>query len=128
MGVETGCNDQGLAFSEETLKIQEPDPQGMSLVYLVRMILEESSSLEVLPHYFEKNPVVGAYGTIWSDRKSGEGLLAELTPTAWNIIRLQGPLLWDFNHFYSDNLLEQQSQVNNLFPDPDRGNTCKRVS
>ena len=125
LGVETGSNAEGLAFSEETLKIEEPDPQGVSLVYLVRMILEECSSLAELPRYFEAYPVVGAYGTIWSDRKSGEGLLAELTPTAWEIIRLEGSLLWDFNHIYSPALRKQQTQAKNLFPDPDRETLAK---
>jgi tetratricopeptide (TPR) repeat protein len=120
LGIETGSNVQGLAFSEETLKIQEPDPQAMSLVYLVRMILEECSSLSELPDYFEKYPVVGAYGMIWSDRKAGEGQLIELTPTAWNSIPLKDSLLWDFNHIVSPNLLEQQTQSKNFFPDPDR--------
>ena len=120
LGVETGSNERGLAFSEETLKIKEPDPQAMSLVYLVRMILEESSSLAELPDYFEKYPVVGAYGTVWSDRKSGEGQLIELTPKAWNSIPLKDSLLWDFNHILSPDLLGQQTQSKNFFPDPDR--------
>ncbi|MCJ7623866.1 MAG: carcinine hydrolase/isopenicillin-N N-acyltransferase family protein, partial [Anaerolineaceae bacterium] len=119
-GVETGYSDQGLAFSEETLNIKKPNPDGFSLVYLVRLIMEECSTLDQLPEYFNRYPVVGAYGTVWSDQKSGRGLVAELTPTAWEIIKMDGSLLWNFNHLDSDNLIAQQTAGVNLSPDPDR--------
>jgi predicted choloylglycine hydrolase len=81
MGVETGHNSQGLTFSEETLNVREPNPDGFSLPYLIRIIMEECGSLADLPAYFDHYPVVGAYGTVWSDRRAGKGMVAELTPT-----------------------------------------------
>lgn len=108
MGVETGYNDRGLAFSEETLRIREPNPAGFSLVYLVRMALEECSTLEELYPLFDRYGTVGAYGTAWSDRHSGEGVVAELTPTEWALIEMDGPILWNFNHFYDPGLRARQ--------------------
>ncbi len=120
MGVETGYNDQGLTFSEETLNVVKPNPDGFSLPYLTRIILEECNGLGQLPAYFERYPVVGAYGTVWSDRSSGRGLVAELTPWAWARIDMQEPILWNFNHIYSDELRSQQIPRVNINPDLDR--------
>lgn len=120
MGVETGYNDQGLTFSEETLAVNKPNPEGFSLPYLVRIIMEECGSLDELPEYFERYPVVGAYGTVWSDRRGGRGLVAELTPWEWACIDQETPLLWNFNHLYSNVLLPQQKPRVNINPDLDR--------
>jgi hypothetical protein len=108
LGVETGYNDQGIAFSEETLPIREPNPDGFSLPYLVRMALEECSTLDALAPLFDRYPTVGAYGCVWSDRKAGRGFVAELTPKGWATIEMKGSLLWNFNHFYDPQLRWQQ--------------------
>ena len=107
-GVETGYNDQGLAFSEETLPIREPNPNGHSLPYLVRAALEECSTLEELAPLFDRCPTVGAYGCVWSDRAAGRGFVAELTPTGWAAHEMQDSLLWNFNHFYNAEIRVQQ--------------------
>lgn len=125
MGVETGYNDQGLTFSEETLNVTQPNPDGHSLIYLIRAIMEECGSLDELPAYFDRYPVVGAYGTVWSDRKRGRGMVAELTPSAWAPIEMKEPLLWNYNHLYSAQLQPQQKQRTNLNPDLDRESVAR---
>jgi predicted choloylglycine hydrolase len=120
MGVETGYNDQGLTFSEETLGVVKPNPEGFSLVYLVRMIMEECGTLDELPEFFDRYPVVGAYGTVWSDRQTGKGMVAELTPWGWARTDQKTSLLWNFNHLYSPELQEQQVPGLNVSPDLDR--------
>lgn len=114
MGVETAFNDQGLAFSEETLSISQPNPAGFPLVYLVRMVLEECASLDELAPFFDRYSTVGAYGTAWSYRVSGEGAIVEFTPTAWVKMPMEGTILWNFNHFYDAVLRQQQHPQSSL--------------
>ena len=113
-GVETGYNNQGLSFSEETLSVREPNPDGFSLPYLARMALEECATLEQLYPLFDSHPTVGAYGTVWGSRGQGTGMVAELSPVGWSAIPLQGPLLWNFNRFYSPKLKALQHPRVNL--------------
>jgi len=113
-GVETGYNDRGLTFSEETLTVREPNPGGFSLTYLVRMALEECATFEELYALFDRYPVIGAYGCVWGQIKQGRGLVAELTPTAWKAKEMDGPLMWNFNHLYDSELRGQQHPRTNL--------------
>ncbi len=114
MGVETGYNDRGLCFGEETLWIKKPNPGGFSLPYLIRMILEEASSIDEIYPYFDKHKTIAAYGCVWSDLKSGRGVVVELTPTAWARNELKGSLLWNFNRIYDPGLAGQQLPRRNL--------------
>jgi predicted choloylglycine hydrolase len=108
MGIETGYNDKGLAFSEETLRIQNPNPGGFSIIYLARIALEECSSIDELYPLFDKYPVIGAYGTVWSDRDTGRGIVAELTAAGWAAKKLTESILWNFNHIYDEKLKKHQ--------------------
>ncbi len=114
MGVETGYNDKGLCFGEETLWIKKPNPGGHSLPYLIRMILEEADSLDEIYPYFDKHPTIAAYGCVWSDLKKGRGAVVELTPTAWAKNELKDSLLWNFNRIYDPKLAEQHLSRRNL--------------
>ncbi len=117
MGVETGYNDQGLSFGEETLRIKKPNPNGYSLPYLIRMIMEDCSSLDDIYPYFDKYPTIAAYGCVWSDLDAGRGAVVELTPTAWAKNELVGPILWNFNRIYDPVLADQQRpsrSINNI--------------
>jgi predicted choloylglycine hydrolase/tetratricopeptide (TPR) repeat protein len=117
MGVETGYNDQGLSFGEETLRIKKPNPNGYSLPYLIRMIMEDCSSLDDIYPYFNKYPTIAAYGCVWSDLDAGRGAVVELTPTAWAKNELTGPILWNFNRIYNPKLADQQRpsrSINNI--------------
>ncbi len=114
MGVETGYNDKGLCFGEETLQITKPNPGGFSLPYLIRMIMEEASSLDEIYPFFDKYPTIAAYGTVWSDLRAGKGVAVEVTPTAWAKNELKKSLLWDFNRFYDSKLAEQQKPACNI--------------
>jgi predicted choloylglycine hydrolase len=111
MGVETGYNNKGLGFSEETLSIKEPNPNGFSLPYLIRMVLEECSSLDSIDPWLEKYHTIAAYGSVWSDLHAGRGAVVEITPTAWAKNELKGNILWDFNRIYDANLTVQQKAV-----------------
>jgi len=108
MGVETGYNDKGLSFGEETLRINKPNPNGFSLPYLIRMVMEECSTLDDIYPYFDKYPTIAAYGCVWSDLDAGRGAVVELTPTAWAKNELKDSLLWNFNRIYDTKLAEQQ--------------------
>jgi len=112
--VETGYNDKGLTFSEETLTIKEPNPNGFSLTYLIRMALEECTTFNDLYAMFDLYPVIGGYGCVWSQRKEGRGTVTELTPTAWKAKEMDDPLKWNFNHFYDPELSRQQHAGSNL--------------
>ena len=108
MGVETGYNDKGLAFSEETYGIKEPNPKGFSIVFLARMALESCSTLDEVYQLLDRYQVIGGYGTVWSDRDEGRGAVVELTPTAYAVKELQGSMLWNLNHIYDPELCKQQ--------------------
>ena len=108
MGVETGCNDAGLAFSEETYGIKKPNSKGFPIVYLARIALESCSTLDEVYHMLDKYSVIGGYGTLWSDRDEGRGAVVELTPTAHAVKEMQGSILWNFNHIYDQKLRRQQ--------------------
>lgn len=117
MGVETGYSDKGLSFGEETLRIKKPNPNGFSLPYLIRMIMEECSTLDDIYAYFDKYPTIAAYGCVWSDLDAGRGAVVELTPTAWAKNELKDALLWNFNRIYDPRLTGQQTpsrSINNI--------------
>jgi len=114
MGVETGYNDKGLTFSEETLAIRQPNPDGFSLIYLVRMALEECSDLTQLAPLLNRHQTVGAYGCVWGSQHQGDGLVTELTPSGWATIEMKGTLLWNYNRFYTPELARQQQPAVSL--------------
>ncbi len=114
MGVETGYNDRGLAFSEETYGVKEPNPNGFSIVYLARIALEECSTLDEVYRLFGRYSAIGGYGTVWSDRDEGRGVVVELTPTAWAVKEMEGSILWNFNHIYDPELRKQQRAKTNI--------------
>ena len=108
MGVETGFNNKGLTFSEETYGIKKPNANGFPIVYLARIALETCSNLDEITHLVDRYPVIAGYGTVWSDRDNGEGMLVELTPDAKAIRKMDGSILWNFNHIYDHKLHKQQ--------------------
>lgn len=120
IGIESGYNDQGLAFTEETLALRQPNPDLFSLNFMVRMILEECSTLEELPAYFDRYPVLSGYGEIWSSQRQGTGWLVEQTPYGWTKKELQGDILWDFNTVYSPELKQYEVIEKTLRNDDDR--------
>ncbi|MCX6000941.1 MAG: C45 family autoproteolytic acyltransferase/hydrolase [Chloroflexi bacterium] len=108
MGVETGYSDKGLTFGEETLYVKKPDPNGFSLPYLIRIVMEEASTLDQIYPYFDKYHTIGAYGCVWGDIDAGRGAVVQLTPTAWVKNELKDSLLWNFNRLYDQELAKQQ--------------------
>ena len=108
MGVETGYNNKGLTFSEETYAIKQTNPRGFPIVFLSRMALETCSTLEEVYQLLDHYKVIGGYGTIWSDRDRAKGAIVELTPIGYAVKELQGSILWNFNHIYDANLRQQQ--------------------
>jgi hypothetical protein len=114
MGVETGYNDKGLCFGEETRSIRKPDPNGFSLPFLIRMVLEDSSTLDDIYPFFDKYHTIGAYGGVWADLRSRRGAIVELTPTAWAKTELKDSLLVDLNNLISPELVKQQRASTNL--------------
>jgi hypothetical protein len=113
LGVDQSYNSKGLLFSEETLWVRKPNPEGFSYPYLIRMIMEEASSVDEVYPYLDKYFSVGGYGCLWGDRE-GHGALTELIPTAWAKNELKGSLLWNFNRIYYPQLAKQQSEYGNL--------------
>ena len=108
LGVETGYNNKGLSFGEETLFVKKPDAGGHSLPFLVRKVLEEATSLNDIYPYFDKYHTIGSYGCVWGDLRNSTGAVVELTPTAWAKNEISGSILWDFNRLYDPGLAVQQ--------------------
>jgi len=114
MGVETGYNNKGLSFGEETLRIKSPNPGGFSLPYLIRMVMEECSTLDEIYPFFDKYRTIAAYGCVWSDLDAGRGAVVELTPAAWSKNELKNSILWNFNRIYDTKLAVQQKGSRNI--------------
>ncbi|MEK6481029.1 C45 family autoproteolytic acyltransferase/hydrolase [Catalinimonas sp. 4WD22] len=114
LGVETGYNNKGLTYTEETYSIRKPNPDGFPIVYLARIALEESATLEEVWQLTSKFSVAASGGTIWSDRDTGRGARIELLPTARAYQELGGTILWDFNNIVDSELAEQQHPRSNL--------------
>jgi hypothetical protein len=114
LGVSSGYNDQGLSHSEETLSIRQPNPDGFPLYYLIRMGMEQCSSLDQLEPLFHSHLICGASGSVWNSRAEGRGALYELTPQAWRRIDAGPGIFWDFNHIYSPDLKKYQHPRQNL--------------
>jgi len=114
LGVSSGYNDQGLSHSEETLSIRQPNPDGFPLYYLIRMGMEQCSSLDQLETLIDSHLICGASGSVWNSRAEGRGALFELTPQAWRRINAGPGIFWDFNHIYSPDLKKFQHPRQNL--------------
>lgn len=114
LGVSSGYNDQGLSHSEETLSVRQPNPDGFPLYYLIRMGMEQCSSLDQLDPLFDSHLICGASGSVWNSRAEGRGALFELTPLAWRRIDAGPGIFWDFNHIYSPDLKKYQHPRQNL--------------
>lgn len=119
LGVETGYNDKGLAFSEETISVKDPNANGFSLVYLSRIALEESSNLDQVKEVFDRYSVIGGYGTVWSDRDEGQAMVLEASPTRWMAYPMEDTILWDFNHYYEESLATEHQTVWKYLVDAD---------
>ena len=111
MGVETGYNDHGLTFSEETLGSVSPNAEGFSLTYLVRIAMEEKEDLNGVMEVFDTLSTIGGYGTVWADLDAGEGAVIEVSPTGWVAFPLGSDLIWNLNHYYDEALREIHQPV-----------------
>lgn len=99
MGVETGYNEAGIGYSQETYSLSEPYNKGFPIVYLARMVLEEASNLEEVLQMAEKYTIGLGSGMIWSDRKTSRGLRLEKSPKGQAFQPMDSSILWDFNNF-----------------------------
>ncbi|WP_158860198.1 C45 family autoproteolytic acyltransferase/hydolase [Lunatibacter salilacus] len=108
MGVETGYNQAGIGYSEETYAISEPYDDGFPIVYLARLILEEVSDLEKVVQMAEKYTIGVGSGMIWSDRKAGRGLRLEKSPKGQVFQPMENSILWNFNNFVDSAFATQE--------------------
>lgn len=108
MGVETGYNDKGIGYSEETYSLSESHSKGFPIVYLSRLILEKASNLEEVVELAEKYTIGVGTGMIWSDQKNGRGLLLEKSPKGQADKEMEGEILWNFNNFIDSTLAQQE--------------------
>ena len=111
MGVETGYNDKGLTFSEETLGSVSPNAEGFSITYLARIAMEEKEDLKGVMEVFDTLSTIGGYGTVWADLDTGEGAVIEVSPTGWTPFYLESDLIWNLNHYYDETLREIHQAV-----------------
>ena len=105
LGVETGCNDVGLSFSEETLHPRHPNVEGKSLPYFVRRVLEESSTLDEIILLAQEYPFIGGYGMIWSSKTEKKGILMEAAGSVKRVTSITEPIFWNFNQYYNEDLI-----------------------
>jgi len=111
MGVETGYNNEGLTFSEETLGSVSPNAEGFSLTYLVRIAMEEKEDLAGVMEVFDELVTIGGYGTVWADLDAGEGAVIEVSPTGYAPFFLGSDLIWNLNHYYDEALRKEHQPV-----------------
>lgn len=114
LGVDTGYNDKGLCFSENTLRIRQPNENGFPVLYLIRMALEECSTIDQLRAFLDRHDIIGGSSILWSSRNEKFGFRTQLTPVAWCSTDMEGPILWDFNFIVCAELSEHNSAWNNL--------------
>ena len=105
LGVETGFNDVGLSFSEETLHPKQPNPEGRSLPYFVRMALEEASTLDEIVNLAGDYPFIGGYGMVWCSRAEQKGMLMEAAGSVKKVTPITDPIFWNFNQYYHEALI-----------------------
>ncbi len=103
-GVETGFNDQGLSFSEETLHPKTINQEGGSIIYFARDALERASCLENVEQILKETPLIGGYGMIWGDNKNCSGALLEVAGDHYQVVPWEGSMFYHFNKYYSDKL------------------------
>ena len=117
-----GCNDKGITFSIQTLHAKKNNPQGYPVDVLVRMVLEECSSLDQVYKMLDRYPnSIGGFGVAWSDQKTGQGVVTELTPVGWGKVEMDGPIMWDENRYYNSEMARQQAASTGLM----NGNTSR---
>jgi hypothetical protein len=110
-----GCNDKGLTYTVQTLVPKATNPKGYPVDVLIRMALEECSSLEQVYKILDQYPdSIGGFGIAWSDQKTGRGIVTELTPKGWGKVEMNGPILWDENRYYNPEMARQQSPATSL--------------
>lgn len=114
LGAYKACNDAGLTHTEETLRVRETNPDGVSLYYLIRLALEECSTLDEVCALLDRHRLMGASGSVWASQGERRGLVAELTPQGWATIELGQGLLWNFNRLYTPALQARQHPQANL--------------
>lgn len=110
-GIETGYNDAGLAFSEETLHPIQPDTMGGSLPYFVRGVLEEAATLAEVIEKAEIYPFIGGYGMVWSSRKEKAAILMEVAGSKKKVAVAKKPIFWNFNQYYDPELIPEEMPI-----------------
>jgi hypothetical protein len=114
LGAYKAGNDQGLTHTEETLRVRETNPDGFSLYYLIRMALEECSTLDQVCALLDQHRIMGASGSAWASQREQRGMIAELTPQGWARIELGEGLVWNFNRLYTPAFQAQQHPQANM--------------
>jgi hypothetical protein len=110
-----GFNDKGLTYTVQTLVAKNTNAKGYPVDVLVRMALEECSSLEQVYKMLDQYPdSIGGFGVAWSDQKTGQGVVTELTPSGWGKVEMNGPILWDENRYYNPEMAKQQASATSL--------------
>lgn len=110
-GVETGMNDVGIAFSEETLHPVNVNPSGESLPYFVRNVLEEASTLDEVLKFAEPYQFIAGYGMVWSSRMENSAMLLEVAGNKKVTMPYDGPISWNFNQYYSEELIPEEQAM-----------------
>ena len=108
-GVLAGYNDKGLRLSHENYSVKEPNPTGIGFnnCYLVRIALEEYSSIDDVYPLHDRYSIAAGAGNVWSERDEGKGVVIGVTPTALAVTEMDGSWLWDFNCIRDPELRKQ---------------------
>lgn len=114
MGVETGYNDQGLTYTQETYSIRETNPEGFPIVYAARIALETSATLEEVHQVLGGFSIASPGGMLWSDRTEQRGMRLEVLPSQQVMQKFEHGILWDFNNIVDPELARQQHPRTNL--------------
>lgn len=111
MGIQTAYNSQGLTVSEQTYNVKNPIDGGFSYSYLIRMILETENTLTGVFNKAKEYSTTGGHGVVWSDKKTGEGILIEMINDNIAVIDINQSIFWNLNHALTDEI-KKYEEVN----------------
>lgn len=109
LGLSTGCNSKGLALFENSLHVRQPNKNGFPVLYLLRMALEDCSTMDEVQAMLNKYNIIGASSITWSSLHERIGQNTELLPSSWIINKMNGPMLWIFNRILNPELAKYQT-------------------
>lgn len=126
VGVSSGINDQGLAYSHHSRFAKGVDTNGLPQHCIARMALEECCSLEEVEKQYQNSSVDIGDAHTWSDRKKVKGCVIETAPSArqrTKVWEMGNEVLWHINLYLNT---EYQQNEENILKSKDGFNLARQ--